>query len=115
MGRTRRKEPDHRLPKRSAELREEGRRRQGRPRLRWEDCVKADVRKAEEEVDWKKRQETEEGGTEYQMTWISFGQHLTPHKEKQEERDNSPCIHPASPSSGLSVVSEQPTPDRWTT
>ena len=30
---------DDRLPKRAAELREQGRRRRGRPRLRWEDCV----------------------------------------------------------------------------
>ena len=30
---------DDRLPKRAAELREQGRRRGGRPRLRWEDCV----------------------------------------------------------------------------
>ena len=30
---------DERLPKRAAELREQGRRRRGRPRLRWEDCV----------------------------------------------------------------------------
>ena len=43
-----------RLPKRAAELREEGRRRRGRPRLRWEDCVKKDVRKAGEEEGWKK-------------------------------------------------------------
>ena len=42
-----------RLPKRAAELREQGRRRSGRPRLRWEDCVKRDVRKAGEEKDWK--------------------------------------------------------------
>ena len=59
---------DDRLPKRAAELREQGRRRRGRPRLRWEDCVKIDVRKAGEEEDCKKRrQETEEGGKDYQM------------------------------------------------
>ena len=37
-----------RLPKRAAELREQGRRRRGRPRLRWEDCVKRHVRKSGE-------------------------------------------------------------------
>ena len=31
---------DDRLPKRATELRELGRRSQGRPRLRWEDCAK---------------------------------------------------------------------------
>ena len=36
VGWTRRK--DGGLPKRAAELREQGRRRRGRPRLRWEDC-----------------------------------------------------------------------------
>ena len=46
---------DDRLPKRAAELCEQGRRRRGRPRLRWEDCVKRDVRKAGEEEDWKKK------------------------------------------------------------
>ena len=48
---------DDRLPKRAAELREQGRRRRGRARLRWKDCVKAlrDVRKAGEEGDWKKK------------------------------------------------------------
>ena len=45
---------DDRLPKRAAELREQGRRRRGRPRLRWEDCVKRYVRNAGEEKDWKK-------------------------------------------------------------
>ena len=46
---------DDRLPKRAADLREQGRRRRGRPRLRWEDCVKRDVKKAGEEGDWKKK------------------------------------------------------------
>ena len=40
---------DDRLPKRATELHEEGRRRRGRPSLRWEDCVKRDARKAGEE------------------------------------------------------------------
>ena len=46
---------DERLPKRAAELSEQGRRRRGRRRLRWEDCVKRDVRKAGEEEGWKKK------------------------------------------------------------
>ena len=54
---------DDRLPKRAAELREQGRRRRGRPRLRWEDCVKRDVRRKT----GRRRQETEEGGKDYQM------------------------------------------------
>ena len=60
---------DDRLPKRAAELCEQGRRRRGRPSLRWEDCVKRDVTCEEgrrggrlEEED--KRQE---GGKDYQM------------------------------------------------
>ena len=36
---------DDRLPKRATELREQGRRRRGRPKLRWEDSVKSDVKK----------------------------------------------------------------------
>ena len=52
---------DDRLPKRAAELREQGRRRRGRPRLRWEDCVKRDVKKAGEEGDWKKKTEDRVG------------------------------------------------------
>ena len=46
---------DDRLPKRAAWLREEGSRRRGRPRLRWEDCVKRDVVKAGEEEHWNKK------------------------------------------------------------
>ena len=53
MGRTRRRMAEDRLPKRATEIREQGRMRRGGPMLRWEDCVKRDFRKAEEE-DWKK-------------------------------------------------------------
>ena len=53
---------DDRLPKRAVELREQGRRRRGRPRLRWEDCVKRDVKKAGEEGDWKKKKTGDRGG-----------------------------------------------------
>ena len=55
MCRTRIKDGGDRLPKRATELREQGRRRRGRPRLRWEDGVKRDVRKAGEEEDWKNK------------------------------------------------------------
>ena len=46
---------DDRLPKRAAELREQSWMRKGRPRLRWEDCVKRDVRKAGEEEETRDR------------------------------------------------------------
>ena len=46
---------DDRLPKRAAELREQGRRRRMKPMLRWDDCVKRDARKAGEDEDWKKK------------------------------------------------------------
>ena len=58
---------DARLPMRAAELREEGRRRRGRPRLRWKDCVKRDVKKAGEEGTGRRRRETEDGGKDYKM------------------------------------------------
>ena len=54
---------DDRLPKRAAELCEQGRRRRGRPRLRWEDCVNRDVRKAGEKEDWKKKARDRGGWT----------------------------------------------------
>ena len=56
---------DERLPKRATELREQGRRRRGRPRLRWEESIKRGVKKTGEEGDWKKKKkETEKGGEE---------------------------------------------------
>ena len=40
---------DDKLPKRAETNKQEGSRKRGRPQLRWEDCVKRDLRKAEEE------------------------------------------------------------------
>ena len=40
---------DETLPKRSETKKQEGCRKRGRPQLRWEDCVKRYLRKAEEE------------------------------------------------------------------
>ena len=46
---------DERLPKRSETKKQEGCRKQGRPHLGWEDCVKRDLRKAEEEEKWSEK------------------------------------------------------------
>ena len=77
---------DDRLPKRAAELREKGRRRRGRLRLRWEDCVKRDVGKAGEEKEWK---ETRDRGGWKRLSDEAAKklQHLTPGKEKKKKRE----------------------------
>ena len=43
------------LPKRSETKKQEGCRKRGRPQLRWGDCVKRDLRKAEEEEKWREK------------------------------------------------------------
>ena len=47
----------------TAELREEGRMRRGRPMLRWGDCVRRDERKAGEKEVGRRRKETAGGKT----------------------------------------------------
>ena len=49
---------DDTLPKRSETKKQEGFRKRGRPQLRWEDCVKRDVRKAEGEEKWREKRPT---------------------------------------------------------
>ena len=44
---------DERLPKRSETKKQEGWRKKESPQLRWEDCVKRDLKKAEEEEKWR--------------------------------------------------------------
>ena len=61
MGWTRRRMAGERIPKRATVLREQGRRRRGRPILIWEDCIKRDVKKTGEEGDWKKKTGDREG------------------------------------------------------
>ena len=59
--------PDDRLPKRAAELSEQlgqDETREAMQRLRWEDCVKRDVKKTGEEGDWKKKTGDRGGGEE---------------------------------------------------
>ena len=46
---------DEKLPKRSETMKHDGCRKRGRPQLRWEDCVKRDLRKAEEEERWREK------------------------------------------------------------
>ena len=68
VGRTRiERMANDRQPKRAADLHEQGRRRRRRPRLRWEDCFKRDVRKAGDEEDWKKKTRDRGGWKEYHM------------------------------------------------
>ena len=43
------------LPKRAETKKQECSRKRGRPHLRWEDCVKRDLRKAEEEEKWREK------------------------------------------------------------
>ena len=45
---------DDRLSKRAAELCEDGRRRRGRPRLRWDDSAKRDEKKTGDSGVWKR-------------------------------------------------------------
>ena len=84
---------DDRLPKRAAELREQGRRIRGRPRLRWEDCVKRDVRKAGEEEDWKKKTRDRGGWKRLSDEAVKkLRQHLTTDKWKRgREREIMLC------------------------
>ena len=51
------------LPKRAETKKQEGSRKRGRPQLRWEDCVKRDLRKAEEEENGDKRPTTGTNGS----------------------------------------------------
>ena len=46
---------EDKLPKRADTKKQEGCRKRGRPQLRWEECGKRDLRKAEEEEKWREK------------------------------------------------------------
>ena len=79
---------DDRLPKRAAELRDEDRRRRWRLRLRWEDCVMRDVRKAGEEEDWKKKTGYRGGWNRLRRGGLEVADSISPptKENKWEER-----------------------------
>ena len=72
---------DDRLPKRAAELCEQGRRRRGG---QGQGRDGRDVRKAGEEKDWKKETRVRGG---WMRRWTSCGQHLTPDKGGKMKRE----------------------------
>ena len=54
---------DDKLPKSAETKKQEGSRKRGRPQLRWENCVKRDQRKAEEEENGEKGPTTGTNGS----------------------------------------------------
>ena len=83
---------DERLPKRATELREQGRRRRGRPILRWEDCIKRDVKKTGEEGDWKKKTGDREGWRRIADEAVKKLQ-AAPHPDKGKKRKRETHTH----------------------
>ena len=83
---------DERLPKRAIELREQGRRRRGRPRLRWEECIKRDVKKTGEEGDWKKKTGNREGWRRIADEAVKKLQ-AAPHPDKGKKRKRETHTH----------------------
>ena len=65
-------------------------RRRGRRRLRWEDCVKRDVRKAGEEEDWKKKTR-DRGGWKILSYEAVKKLRVAPHPWQREQEQESPA------------------------
>ena len=53
------------LPKRFETKKLEGSKKRGRPQLRWEECVKRDLRKAEEEEKWREKANNMDHGKQF--------------------------------------------------
>ena len=80
---------DDRLPKRAAELRDEDRRRGWRLRLRWEDCVMRDVRKAGEEEDWKKKTGYRGGWNRLRRGGLEVADSISPPTKEKMGRESA--------------------------
>ena len=64
---------------------QEGSRKRGTPQLRWEDCVKRDMRKAEEEEKWRENANTGTNGSKFRKLPY-FGVTSRPHPYTTETR-----------------------------
>ena len=99
------------LQKRS-ETKKQGCLKRRRPQLRWEDCVKIDLRKAQEEEKWREKANNRSNGknnksshtVELQLT------SLTPTTGKQEEEQPASVQLTASELSTKGSVSSYPSP-----
>ena len=82
---------DDKLPKRAESNKQEGSRKRGRPQLRWEDCVKRDLRKAEEEDKWRENANNRDQWKQVTKVAIHRSDQyisLTPTQGKQEEEQH---------------------------
>ena len=84
----------NRLPKRVVAYREEGRGRRGRLRLRWENCVKRDVRNAGIEGNWR-------GKAQDRREWRKIVQKVT----------EKPPPPPLAPDKGMHEEEDEVIPD----
>ena len=83
---------EERMAKRADRLREQGRRKRGRLRLRWEDCVRCDIHKVGMVGEWRELAEDTEGGGG--ISWPREGRslvplNLTPYKGKRRRKSPS--------------------------
>ena len=79
---------DDKLPKQFETKKNDGCRKRGRPQLRWEHCVKRDLRKAEEEEKWRENANQWKRITKVAVHRSDQYTSLTPTHGKPEEKQH---------------------------